>query len=96
MNISKINIGGTSYDIKDAAGINYTTIEQAISDINATIVENALVKTQQSLTSSEKTQVLTNLGIATTQIRNVTVSTSEPTSNDGNNGDIWLVYESES
>ena len=29
----------------------------------------------------------------TAKIRNVILSTSEPTSNDGNNGDIWIVYE---
>ena len=102
--------------------IEYTTIDQAITDINATLaqnalvkvqqtltssektqvltnlgisttIDNALVKTSQSLSSSEKTQVLTNLGIASTQIRNVTVSTADPTSNDGNDGDVWLVYE---
>lgn len=79
--------------IPPASAINYTTIEQDVTDINATIVENALVKVQQTLTSAQKTQVLTNLGIASTQIRNIITSTSEPTSSDGNDGDIWLIYE---
>ena len=26
------------------------------------------------------------------QFRNITISTNEPTSSDGNNGDIWIVY----
>ena len=25
--------------------------------------------------------------------KNITISTSEPTSSDGENGDVWLVYE---
>ena len=103
MDISKIKLGSTTYNIKDAtaraaASIKYTTIDANVTDINAnaatqiaTLNANALLKTQQSLTSSEKAQVLTNLGIASA--RNITVSTSEPTSSNGNDGDIWFVYE---
>jgi hypothetical protein len=35
--------------------------------------------------------VLTNLGIS--GVKNITISSSEPTSSDGNDGDIWLVYD---
>ena len=41
--------------------------------------------TSQTLTASQKIQARTNIGITT--------STSEPTANDGNDGDIWIVYE---
>ena len=30
---------------------------------------------------------------STAKIRNIVFSTSEPTSADGNNGDIWIVYD---
>ena len=34
-----------------------------------------------------------NITYTTAQVRNIILSTSEPTSNDGNNGDIWIVYK---
>ena len=34
-----------------------------------------------------------NIAYTTPQVRNIILSTSEPTSNDGNNGDIWIVYK---
>ena len=34
-----------------------------------------------------------NIAYTTPQVRNIILSTSEPTSTDGNNGDIWIVYK---
>ena len=34
-----------------------------------------------------------NTNYTTAQVRNIILSTSEPTSSDGSNGDIWIVYE---
>ena len=34
-----------------------------------------------------------NTQYTTKQVRNVILSTSEPTSSDGANGDIWIVYK---
>lgn len=65
--------------------IDYTTTTSDIQNIDATIISTALRKTAQTLTAAEKTQVKTNLGI--------TISTAEPTSSDGEDGDIWLVYD---
>lgn len=111
---------GTAY--AQLTKITYTTIDDGVEDADETIISQALRKTSQSLTSSEKAQVLTNLGISdqisgslqkTAQVlssaektqvltnlgissaKNITISTSEPTSSDGNNGDIWLVYEAQ-
>lgn len=39
------------------------------------------------------TPTTNNTTTMTAMLRNITISTSEPTSTDGNNGDIWLVYE---
>lgn len=36
---------------------------------------------------------LSNTSYTTAQVRNIILSTQEPTSADGNNGDIWIVYE---
>ena len=34
-----------------------------------------------------------NIAYTTAQVRNIILSTSEPTSTDGGNGDIWIVYK---
>ena len=34
-----------------------------------------------------------NTNYTTKQVRNVTISTAEPTASDGDNGDVWIVYE---
>ncbi len=34
-----------------------------------------------------------NTNYTTKQVRNVTISTAEPTASDGGNGDVWIVYE---
>ena len=37
--------------------------------------------------------VTSNTNYTTAQIRNVIYSTDEPTDSDGNDGDLWIVYE---
>ena len=34
-----------------------------------------------------------NVAYSTAQVRNIILSTSEPTDSDGANGDIWIVYK---
>ena len=34
-----------------------------------------------------------NIAYSTAQVRNIILSTSEPNSSEGNNGDIWIVYQ---
>ena len=34
-----------------------------------------------------------NIAYSTAQVRNIILSTSEPTDSDGANGDIWIVYK---
>lgn len=34
-----------------------------------------------------------NVAYSTAQVRNIILSTSEPTAAEGNNGDIWIVYK---
>ncbi len=46
---------------------------------------------KSTLTGSEKLPVSENEYITPDQIRRITISSSEPTSAQGNNGDIWIV-----
>ena len=41
-----------------------------------------------------KANATATAGLGTLQVRNIAASTSDPTASDGNNGDIWIVYES--
>jgi len=72
-------------------GVDYTVVDDNLPSIDSTIISNALRKTSQSLTSAEKAQVLSNLGISS--VKNITISSVAPTSSDGSNGDIWFVYD---
>lgn len=55
-----------------------------------TAANNALPKSGGTLTGIVAAQ--SNTAYTTKQIRNVILSTSEPTSSDGANGDIWIKY----
>ena len=55
-----------------------------------TTASNALPKSGGTLTGTLVAQSNTNY--TTKQVRNVILSTSEPTSSDGANGDIWIKY----
>lgn len=46
---------------------------------------------KSTLTGSEKLPVSENEYITPDQIRRITISSSEPTASQGNNGDIWIV-----
>ena len=61
--------------------------------------EKAQVKTNLGITDIGDGGTATGIMVAqsntsytTAQIRNIVLSTQEPTSSDGNNGDIWIVY----
>lgn len=61
-----------------------------VTSAEHTTIANSIVKTAQVLSTDEKTQVLTNLGIS--RAKNITISTTPPTSADGQDGDIWFIY----
>lgn len=64
--------------------------------LSASAASGFVSTSAQSLTAGQKAQVKTNLGITeytASQTRSITFSTSEPTSSDGSDGDIWIVYE---
>lgn len=53
---------------------------------------DVVVTSPRTFTSDEKAQARTNIGAANAEdIPNITISSSEPTSQDGNDGDIWIV-----
>ena len=79
-----------AYDLAASkTSLGYTETTTGITNLDATLISTALRKTAQTLTAAEQAQVKQNL-----DIRNIIISTSEPTNSDGNDGDIWLVYES--
>ena len=80
---------GTTQTVPIHGAISYTETTTGITNLDATLISTALRKTAQTLTAAEQAQVKANIGIP-----NIIMSTSEPTSSDGNDGDIWLVYES--
>lgn len=63
---------------------------KVLNDKIATAANNALPKSGGTLTGIVAAQ--SNTDYTTKQIRNVILSTSEPTSSDGANGDIWIKY----
>ena len=58
----------------------YTASEVSAVPISGTTMKGALVAQN-------------NTNLTTKQVRNITISTTEPTSGDGAVGDIWIVYE---
>lgn len=63
---------------------------KVLNDKIATAANDALPKSGGTLTGIVAAQ--SNTDYTTKQIRNVILSTSEPTSSDGANGDIWIKY----
>lgn len=77
--LKQIKLGTVVYDIKDAtAREDIVDIQDDIEDIQDDVTTLQTSKADAS---------------AITNHKNIFLSTSEPTSAQGSNGDIWLVYE---
>ncbi len=91
------NLAATANAVKtayDKAVEAYNAIQGVVnnvSDLNAQVSSTYLAKSGGTMTGALVAQ--TNTSYTTRQVRNVILSTSEPTSSDGQNGDIWFVYE---
>lgn len=93
-------IDGTSLNSKQdtlVSGTNIKTINNTsllgsgnISVATSSDLASYVPKIGTTLTGALIAQNNTNY--TTAQVRNVTFSTSEPTSSQGGNGDIWIVY----
>lgn len=93
-------IDGTSLNSKQdtlVSGTNIKTINNTsllgsgnISVTTSSDLASYVPKSGTTLTGALVAQNNTNY--TTAQVRNVTFSTSEPTSSQGGNGDIWIVY----
>ena len=69
-----------------------TTTDGVTHDIKDATARNTKVnKSGDTMTGQLVAQ--NNIAYSTAQVRNIILSTSEPTSNDGANGDIWIVYK---
>lgn len=82
------NLTSTSTDVPLSAAQG-KALNDKVSTAQTT-ANNALPKSGGTLTGVVTAQSNTNY--TTKQIRNVILSTSEPTSSDGANGDIWIKY----
>lgn len=75
-----------SYD-NSSSGMTATTTQGAIDELYA----NKLPVSGGTLTGTLVAQ--TNANYTTRQVRNIIISTSDPTSSNGQNGDIWVKYK---
>ena len=81
-------ISGMQTSVGQISGISesVTTLESEVSVLDS----EKLDVSGGTLTGALVAQSNTNYSVR--QVRNIIISTSEPTSSDGQNGDIWLVY----
>ena len=77
--------------IQESTSENSTNITNLTNNIT-NLTNNKLDKSGGTLTGALVAQ--NNSNYTTKQVRNVILSTSEPTSSDGANGDIWIKYTS--
>ena len=75
--------------IQESTSENSTNITNLTNNIT-NLTNNKLDKSGGTLTGALVAQ--NNSNYTTKQVRNVILSTSEPTSSDGANGDIWIKY----
>lgn len=69
-----------------------TTTDGVIHDVKDTTARLTKVnKTGDTMTGQLIAQ--NNVAYSTAQVRNIILSTDTPTSADGANGDIWIVYK---
>lgn len=68
---------------------NITDLDEAVSDLGTAVEEKAPIESP-SFTGTPT--VAANTSYSTAMMRNVILSTSEPTSSQGSNGDICIVY----
>ena len=76
----------------DGANIEYSikTVDDKVEAVE-TKVDTKMDKTGGTFTGVIKAN--NNTQYSTAQVRNIVLSTAEPTSSNGSNGDIWIVYE---
>jgi hypothetical protein len=84
--------------IKENLGLDSSYLKTGTQNLSS--VQKAQVKANLDITDAQLAGNATgpiiaqsNTSYTTAQVRNIVLSTSEPTSSDGNNGDIWIVYE---
>lgn len=94
----------TKDDISEVG--TYAREQTDVLDDKISVMGDNIVAFQNSVTSTLPTKMdksggtmtgalvaQTNTNYTTRQVRNMIMSTSEPTASDGQNGDIWIVYE---
>ena len=91
-------IGGVVHTHSTYAPINNPTFTGTVSGITATMVglgnvtneSKSTMFTDPTFTGIAK--ATGNTSYTTSQLRNIFLNTAAPTSGDGSNGDIWIIY----
>lgn len=81
-----VSVGGAAGDITSVTAGTALTGGGTTGDVTLDVDLNALGKVDQT------NGTVTTADEASTVVRNITLSTAVPTSGDGSDGDVWLVY----
>lgn len=99
--VKTIKINGASISIDANGEVNITGLVKSLS-LNGTSYTPSsagvltlanIMQNNTAQTMSSRLVAQNNTEYTTKQVRNIIMSTAEPTSSDGDNGDIWIVYE---
>lgn len=89
---TQINVGDqyyltrSQYNARKNAGTLVVGAQYYITDEDYLLINNNVAQ-EKLVANTTAVSTLTD-----SQVRNITISASEPTSADGNNGDVWFVY----
>lgn len=91
-------------DTVDSLNEEITQVSNTVTQVNNSVsgLSSSILELQSSMsnklnisggTLTGKLMAQSNTDYTVGQVRNIYLSTQEPTSSDGQNGDIWLIYE---
>lgn len=99
--VKNISVNGSTITTDSSGNVAITGLVKSLS-LNGTsytpssagvLTLSNIMKNNTAQTMSARLVAQSNTEYTTKQVRNIIMSTAEPTSSDGADGDIWLVYE---
>lgn len=98
--IKSLSVYGTSVTKDTSGNVNITGLIKSLSLNGTSYAPNSsgvltltnIMKTDTQQTMQNKLIAQSNTDYTTKQVRNIILSTSEPTSSDGADGDVWIMY----
>ena len=89
--ISVFNNNADKIDAQMKANANAAATAKSTADSAKSTADAAVPKAGGTMTGKLVAQ--SNTAYTTKQVRNIVLSTTEPTISEGGNGDLWVVYE---